>query len=101
IASLTRVEILDTPGFNAPDQRHTEAARSAFEEADAAIWLLDAGQPLKQSERRILEEAKATSLPVQILVNKADRLKPDDLVKVMASVAESLEETGIRSWAEP
>ena len=101
IASLTRVEILDTPGFNAPDQRHTDAARSAFEEADAAIWLLDAGQPLKQSERRILEEAKTAKLPVQILVNKADRLKPDDLVKVMSTVAESLEETGLRSWSAP
>jgi small GTP-binding protein len=101
IASLTRVEILDTPGFNAPDQRHTDAARSAFEEADAAIWLLDAGQPLKQSERRILEEAKTAKLPVQILVNKADRLKADDLAKVMASVAESLDETGLRSWSAP
>lgn len=101
IASLTRVEILDTPGFNAPDVRHTEAARSAFEEADAAIWLLDAGQPMKQSERRILEEAKATRLPVQILVNKADRLKPADLEKVMSTVGEALTETGIRSWAKP
>ena len=101
IASLTRVEILDTPGFNAPDTRHTEAARSAFEEADAAIWLLDAGQPLKQTERRILEEAKVTSLPVQIFVNKADRLQPDDLAKVMANVRASLDETGIRSWADP
>ena len=101
IASLTRVEILDTPGFNAPDQRHTDAARSAFEEADAAIWLLDAGQPLKQSERRILEEAKTAKLPVQILVNKADRLKPDDLDKVMSTVVASLDETGLRSWSAP
>ena len=31
IASLTRAEILDTPGFNAPDARHTLAARRAFE----------------------------------------------------------------------
>ncbi len=101
IASLTRVEILDTPGFNAPDVRHTEAARSAFEEADAAIWLLDAGQPLKQSERRILEEAQSARLPVQILVNKADRLAPQDLERVMTSVGESLAETGLQSWAEP
>jgi len=101
IASLTRVEILDTPGFNAPDPRHTHAARSAFEEADAAIWLLDAGQPLKQSERRVLEEARATNLPVQILVNKADRLRPDDLAKVMSTVGASLEETGLRSWSPP
>lgn len=101
IASLTRVEILDTPGFNAPDVRHTESARSAFEEADAAIWLLDAGQPLKQSERRVLEETKAARLPMQILVNKADRLKPDDLAHVMSNVGESLAETGLSSWAEP
>jgi small GTP-binding protein len=101
IASLTRVEILDTPGFNAPDVRHTEAARSAFAEADAAIWLLDAGQPLKQTERKILEEARATSLPIQILVNKADRLKPDDLGKVMTAVEEALAETKLTSWAEP
>ena len=101
IASLTRVEILDTPGFNAPDQRHTDAARSAFEEADAAIWLLDANQPLKQSERRILEEARTAKLPVQILVNKADRLKPEELATVMANVAQSLAETGLTSWAQP
>jgi small GTP-binding protein len=101
IASLTRVEILDTPGFNAPDSRHTEAARSAFEEADAAIWLLDAAQPLKQTERRILEEAKTASLPVQILVNKVDRLKPEDVTTVMDNVNASLSETGIRSWAPP
>lgn len=101
LASLTRVEILDTPGFNAPDTRHTEAARSAFEEADAAIWLLDAAQPLKQTERKILEQAKATRLPIQILVNKADRLKPEDLGQVMRDVVASLDATMIRSWAEP
>lgn len=101
IASLTRVEILDTPGFNAPDTRHTEAARSAFDEADAAIWLLDAGQPLKQSERKILEEARSSRLPIQILVNKADRLKPEELTTVMTAVRASLDETMIRSWAEP
>lgn len=101
IASLTRVEILDTPGFNAPDTRHTEAARAAFEEADAAIWLLDAAQPLKQTERRILEEAKGAFLPVQILINKVDRLKPEDLTTVMANVKASLAETNIVSWADP
>lgn len=101
IASLTRVEILDTPGFNAPDARHTDAARSAFEEADAALWLLDASQPLKQSERRILEEAKAQGLPVQILINKADRLKPDERDQVMGSVLASLADAELPSWSPP
>jgi small GTP-binding protein len=98
---LVRVEILDTPGFNAPDARHTAVARSAFEEADVALWLLDASQPLKQSERQVLEESKAARLPVQMLVNKADRLKPDDLARVMTTVDEALAETGLPSWAPP
>jgi GTP-binding protein EngB required for normal cell division len=98
---LVRVEILDTPGFNAPDAQHTLLARSAFEEADVAIWLLDATQPMKQSERVVLEEARSARLPVQMLVNKADRLAPEGLAQVMATVHAALAETGIPSWAPP
>ncbi len=101
IPSLTRVEILDTPGFNAPDARHAAAARGAFEEADAVIWLLDAGQALKQTERVILDEAKAAGIPVQMLVNKADRFGEADLAKVMTMVLESMKEIGLESWTPP
>jgi small GTP-binding protein len=101
IASLTRVEILDTPGFNAPEKEHAQTARGAFEEADAVIWLLDAAQPMKRTERLVLEEAHAQKLPVQILVNKADRLAAPDLVKVMALVEGSLQEIGVVSWSPP
>jgi small GTP-binding protein len=101
IPSLTRVEILDTPGFNAPDARHARAARGAFEEADAVIWLLDAGQALKQTERVILDEAKAARIPVQMLVNKADRYGEADLAKVMAMVLDSMKEIGLDSWSPP
>jgi GTP-binding protein EngB required for normal cell division len=101
LPSLTRVEILDTPGFNAPDPRHSAAAREAFEEADAAIWLLDAGQAMKATERGFLEEAKARGLPVQILVNKADRLGPADREKVLAAVRDALTESGLASYRPP
>ncbi len=98
---LMRVEILDTPGFNAPDPQHATVARSAFEEADAAIWLLDATQAMKASERAVLEEARRARLPVQLLVNKADRLRAADLARVMEAVDAALAETGIESWAKP
>jgi GTP-binding protein EngB required for normal cell division len=101
LPALVRVEILDTPGFNAPDARHAEAARAAFEEADIALWLLDATQAMKQSERSVLEDAQRARLPVQMLVNKADRLGPADLARVMASVTEALEQTRIASWEPP
>ncbi len=101
IASLTRVEILDTPGFNAPEKEHAETARGAFDEADAVIWLLDAAQPMKRTERVVLEEARAQKLPIQILLNKADRIAPPDLAKVMDLVESSLREIGVVSWSPP
>lgn len=101
LAALTRVEVIDTPGFNAPDPRHTKAARRAFDEADVALWLFDATQPLKQTERAILEEVRAAGIPLQILLNKADRLSAADLERVMTSTTESLAEIGIASWSAP
>ncbi|MDP9037533.1 MAG: dynamin family protein, partial [Myxococcota bacterium] len=98
---LVRVEIIDTPGFNAPDVNHTRVALAALEEADVAIWLVDATQAMKQSERAVLEDAKRARLPVQILVNKADRLAPADLARVLREVNVALQETGIESWAPP
>ena len=65
IASLTRVEILDTPGFNAPDPDHTRVARSAFEEADVAVWLLDATQAMKRGVQVHLHTAVTAIEPVQ------------------------------------
>jgi hypothetical protein len=66
-----------------------------------AIWLLDATQAMKHSEREVLEEAKRARLPLQMLVNKADRLSPADLAVVMRAVDEALAATGIPSWAPP
>jgi GTP-binding protein EngB required for normal cell division len=101
IERLKRVEILDTPGFNAPDPDHVIAARAAFDEAHLAIWLLDATGAMKESERKVLAEINGLGVPVQILVNKADRLKPDDLQVVLAHVLESLGAVGLRSHAPP
>jgi GTP-binding protein EngB required for normal cell division len=101
IERLKRVEILDTPGFNAPDPEHITAARQAFDEAHVAIWLLDASGPMKETERRVLSEIKDLGVPVQILLNKADRLAPKDLEVVLEHVRGSLEATGIGSYTPP
>jgi cellulose synthase operon protein C len=101
IERLKRVEILDTPGFNAPDPDHIAAARAAFDEAHVAIWLLDATHPMKETERKVLAEIQGLGVPVQILANKADRLKPDERVAVLAHIHEGLAAVGLVSQAEP
>lgn len=103
--SLARVEVLDTPGFNAAVNEvsadHERLAWAALDEADIAVWLVDATQPVKQSERRVLEEASRRGLPVQILINKTDRLAEGDLTRVLETVAEGLAEMGVTSWRPP
>ena len=101
VERLKRIEILDTPGFNAPDTTHAEEARRGIEEAHVALWLLDATAPLKESERQVIEKVATAGVPLQVLVNKCDRLNADDLAKVMSYIEESLAETGIVSLEPP
>ncbi|MEZ4302591.1 MAG: dynamin family protein [Polyangiaceae bacterium] len=101
IERLKRIEILDTPGFNAPDPDHIAAARQAFDEAHLAVWLLDATMPFKDSERRILAEIASLGVPIQLLANKADRLGAEAREKVIAHVEGGLGETQLRSYSEP
>jgi len=49
----------------------------------------------------VLEQVRAARLPIQVLVNKADRLAAADLEKVMTMVNESLATVGIESWSPP
>jgi cellulose synthase operon protein C len=98
---LTEVELLDTPGFNAPDPAHARAARRALEEADAVLWLLDATQPFKDTERAVLEEIRSARTPIQILVNKRDRLKDQELTQVMTMVERALATVSITPLAPP
>jgi hypothetical protein len=103
--SLARVEVLDTPGFNAAMNEvsadHERLAWAALDEADVAVWLVDATQPIKQSERRVLEEVSRRGLPVQILINKTDRLAEDDVARVFDTVANGLATMGLTSWRPP
>ncbi|HHH28455.1 MAG TPA: GTP-binding protein, partial [Polyangiaceae bacterium] len=101
IERLKRIEILDTPGFNAPETTHAEEARRGIERAHVALWLLDATAPLKDSERRVIEQVAAARVPIQVLVNKRDRVGDEGIGDVMTYVASALEQVGIRSLAPP
>lgn len=101
IERLRRVEILDTPGFNAPDPEHVRAARRAFDEAHVVVWLIDAVQPLKETERRVLAEVRELGLPIQVLLNKIDRVAEHDVEQVVGHAMEGLDQAGLKSYAPP
>jgi tetratricopeptide (TPR) repeat protein len=81
---LVRVNLVDTPGFNSIVPEHEAVARQFIERADAVVWLFDAGQPGKESERAALGGVTSQGKRVLGVLNKADRLDPASLAKVLA-----------------
>jgi small GTP-binding protein len=97
IERLRRIELLDTPGFNAPDSGHIDAATRALGHAHLVLWLMDGSQALKDSEREILERISSMGTPIQVLINKLDRLSPSQAQDVVAHVQTGLAASGIES----
>jgi tetratricopeptide (TPR) repeat protein len=83
---LKSVNIVDTPGLNAPVPEHEETTRSILEQSDALIWLFNATQAGKSSERDILEIVKSHSTKAVGLVNKIDKLSEADRAIVVQDI---------------
>ncbi|MEI8256149.1 MAG: GTP-binding protein, partial [Deltaproteobacteria bacterium] len=92
VPRLARVELIDTPGFNAGDPDHEAAVRRAFDIADVAIWLFDARQAGKLSETGPLEEARAADLPVLGVLNKIDQVREAERPRLLALLRESFKD---------
>lgn len=71
-----RVNLVDTPGVNDLNLQRAEITYSYIPRSDAVIFLLDAGQILKESERIFIEERllKQSRDKIFFVVNKLDLL---------------------------
>ncbi|MEZ4406513.1 MAG: dynamin family protein [Polyangiales bacterium] len=87
--TLGRVEVIDTPGTNAGDGSGA-ALRRALDLADVALWVFDARQAGKESEREALTAARDAGVPAVGVLNKADRLADEERGAVLAALAEGL-----------
>lgn len=88
LARLSRMEVIDTPGFNAGDPAHEEAVRRAFDLADVAVWLFDARQAGRHSEAAPLAEARERGLPVLGVLNKIDQVAAASRAELLGFVRE-------------
>jgi len=72
------LELVDTPGIGSIHSHNTAVAREFLPRVDAAICVLDAGQPLSQAERELLLELTERVPRLLIVINKIDHLEPAD-----------------------
>ncbi len=73
-----QIVFLDTPGIHKPDsvfnKRMMQAVRTALEERDLLLYMVDATQPLSPAEREAIDIVLAARTPTFLLLNKIDRL---------------------------
>jgi GTPase Era involved in 16S rRNA processing len=86
------VVLVDTPGVNDLNEQRAEVTYGYVPRADAVVFLLDAGQALKDSEReflrsRVLESARDRLI---FVLGKMDMLSPDERVAVVEYVKKGL-----------
>ncbi|MGE0872721.1 MAG: dynamin family protein [Kofleriaceae bacterium] len=86
------VVLVDTPGVNDLNEQRAEVTYGYVPRADAVVFLLDAGQALKDSEReflrsRVLESARDRLI---FVLGKMDMLSPDERAAVADYVRKGL-----------
>jgi len=81
-----RVTLVDTPGVNDLNLQRAEITYGYVPRADAVVFLLDAGQILKDSERRFLRDKLLGAGRDRIVfaINKADVLDMDERDQVLS-----------------
>jgi GTP-binding protein EngB required for normal cell division len=78
------VELVDTPGTGSVYSWDTDAAYDALETMDAAIFVLTGDPPVSASERDLLRRVGELSVTTFVVLNKADRLDPEELTEASA-----------------
>lgn len=90
----TGVVLVDTPGVNDLNQQRAEITYGYVPRADAVIFLLDAGQILKESERAFLKGKLMHAAKDRLLfvMNKMDLLDEDERAEALAYAHKHLSE---------
>jgi small GTP-binding protein len=81
-----RILLVDTPGVNDLSLQRSDITYSYIPRADAVLFLLDAGQILKESERVFLQDKllKASRDKIVFCITKWDLLSPEEQREALA-----------------
>lgn len=82
-----QIVFIDTPGIHKPKHRlgdyMVESAYSALREVDAVLFLVSADQPRGRGDDFIIEHLRKTKAPVFLVINKIDKIAPDELLPII------------------
>ncbi|NOZ79089.1 MAG: hypothetical protein GXP48_07920 [Acidobacteria bacterium] len=79
ITSSSRVVLADTPGSGSVFRHNTETLKSWFGNIDAAIFVVSVDPPIGEEDSQLLAEVAETAGEVLVVLNKVDRLRPEEI----------------------
>ncbi|MBB6678738.1 GTPase Era [Cohnella lubricantis] len=82
-----QIVFLDTPGIHKPNSKlgdyMVKSAQSALQEVEAVLFLIDVSEELGGGDRFIIELLKKVQTPVILVLNKIDKVHPEQLLPVI------------------
>ncbi|MEG0078929.1 MULTISPECIES: GTPase Era [Enterococcus] len=86
-APEAQIIFIDTPGIHKPKHRlgdfMVETAYSALKEVDAVLFMISADEKRGRGDDFIMERLKTNKTPVFLVINKIDKVHPDDLLGII------------------
>jgi GTP-binding protein Era len=86
-----QIVFLDTPGIHKPKHKlgdyMVKTAESAFHEVDAILFLVDVSEGYGGGDRYIVEQLRQVKTPVILVLNKIDKISPEQLLPIIEHYA--------------
>lgn len=93
-AKDVQIAFLDTPGFHRPENKlgtkMIEVAEESIGDVDLILFVAECRAP-GSMERDVIKKIQASGLPCVLVLNKIDKIRKDEILKVISSYAELYE----------
>lgn len=90
-----QIVFLDTPGIHKPKSKLGEymmkLAESTLQEIDVVLFLVDAEEGIGGGDRYIMDRLRTVSTPVFLVINKIDKVHPEQLLPLIESYRNAFE----------
>lgn len=90
-----QIVFIDTPGIHKPrhqlGQFMVETALSTLNEVDVILFMINVSQKIGPGDRYIIEKLKDIKAPVFLIMNKIDKIHPNELLPIIDAYQEEME----------
>ncbi|WP_227934936.1 GTPase Era [Alkalihalobacillus deserti] len=91
----SQIVFIDTPGIHKPKHKlgdfMMKVAQNTLREVDLVLYVIDATEAFGSGEEFIIEKLTGIKTPVFLVINKIDKIKPDDILGVIETYRTKLD----------